>query len=155
MAPYSNRQPTDFKFKHEWHVLRDRNHVELKADTTSEKRNEEELKFFMKDSKWCAVEESKRGVGSLLKRLRLILFSIAKRELPKLREMVIERMAKVEKELEILGGGLELAPPEEIRATVVARLQKMAGDHARGIYEEVIHGFKSSSPLHLRSRIVD
>ncbi|TKA66327.1 hypothetical protein B0A49_08044 [Cryomyces minteri] len=92
--------PTDFKFEHDWHVLKNRTHGE---DTTSRKRNEAARQFFMESQVWCTVPAKNRGIFALRDRLRTILFSVAKRELPVLRNMIKERVAILGKEFQDLG----------------------------------------------------
>jgi GTPase SAR1 family protein len=142
-----------FKFGHRWHILRNRSAEE--AGTTQERRDEVE-NALLNSPPWNKVDARCRGVTQLRERLRELLFSLAKRELPGLRDTFHGKIKVLQDEFEALGGD-EFKPGELQMAVAqsLSRLQNAARDHARGIYESDIRHSKYGSNVKLRSRVVE
>ncbi|KAM5358931.1 hypothetical protein ACJZ2D_014881 [Fusarium nematophilum] len=145
----------DFRFKHGWHVLRNRNNQELLANTTQAQRNCAEKALFERYP-WNRVSEPNWGIENLIARLRRMLFSVSKRELPALRKTFLDRVYHLQKEYADLGGD-EFSDVELGHGfkRAIGRLRKATRDHSNGEYRSDIHKYPPESPIRLRSRIVD
>ncbi|VBB73179.1 Putative protein of unknown function [Podospora comata] len=144
---------SEFHFKHRWHVLRNRTSEEMDF---SQKQRDENEKRLLDGHPWSMVDKSYRGIHELRERLRELLFSLAKRELPTLCSTFREKLGQLEAEFEQLGG--DEFQDGELQNAVEASLEKLrkaAGDHARGKYEADVRNHSTESPVFLRSRIVE
>ncbi|KAK0747205.1 P-loop containing nucleoside triphosphate hydrolase protein [Schizothecium vesticola] len=142
-----------FKFGHRWHILRNRSAEE--AGTTQEMRDQVE-KALLDSPPWNKVDARCLGVAQLRERLRELLFNLAKRELPGLRDTFHGKIKLLQDEFDGLGG--DEFKPGELQIAValsLSRLHDAARDHARGIWESDIRHSEYGSNVNLRSRVVE
>ncbi|KAF2467904.1 uncharacterized protein BDR25DRAFT_233292 [Lindgomyces ingoldianus] len=142
--------PDELKeLKIQWHVL--------KNDPEGEQHSRDELeqKWFENNAKWKHVPSQFRGAKRLGERLRKVLFSVAKSQLPHIRDNIKSRTRELKMDIDALG--CEVFEDKELRArfqAAVERLKYNARDHARGIWNSDILQFPETDPIRLRSRIV-
>ncbi|QDS73696.1 hypothetical protein FKW77_003099 [Venturia effusa] len=98
----------DIMFKLGWHVLKNRDHEENLRKCSLEERNRSEATFFEK-SNWKHVDEDKRGIQALSDRIRKILFSHIKQELPNVQAEIDADLETIEEQVEKLGASRSTA----------------------------------------------
>ncbi|GAW19360.1 hypothetical protein ANO14919_088460 [Xylariales sp. No.14919] len=103
-----------------WHVIRNLGQAELGDQAAS--RNAIENKFFATASPWNSLDKGKVGVESLRCRLQEILAAHIRREFPKVRAEINQKIKEVRKQLENLG------PKRQSRAEQVQFLMDIAVD---------------------------
>ncbi|KAL7896872.1 P-loop containing nucleoside triphosphate hydrolase protein [Trichoderma sp. SZMC 28014] len=81
-----------------WHVLRNRTPHEMEMNMDSETRNRREEEFFSQ-GKWKTLPPDARGVGSLVKKLSVLLYKHIKDYLPQLFGEIEKEREQAEKEL--------------------------------------------------------
>ncbi|KAF1844890.1 dynamin GTPase [Cucurbitaria berberidis CBS 394.84] len=84
-----------------WHLLRNPGQAELKS--TLRGRNESEMEFFDKVHPWSTLDKSKVGIVSLRARLQEILEVHIRREFPKVKVDITQKLKKAESTLQSLG----------------------------------------------------
>jgi GTPase SAR1 family protein len=149
-----NKQDEEVSFHHDWHVLLNRNGVDLDRGTSAEERDIKEATFFRRNP-WNALQEENRGIESLCERLSDKLFKLAKDELPNLETTLWSERDLCQKKYDELGGD---NPPEklaEIYRKVIKRLKKAAWQHAEANYKSDIMDADPRGAIHLRSRVID
>jgi GTPase SAR1 family protein len=146
-------QDEEFRFQHRWHVVRNRTSQEDDLSQAERDRNEDML---LNGHPWNLVDKSCRGIVELRERLRELLFTLAKKELPGLCNTFRDRHRGLQEEFEALGGDefqegeLQIAFDDS-----VSRLRDAARDHSRGNYGSDIRNFAYDSAVYLRARVVD
>jgi hypothetical protein len=139
-------------FPFEWHVLF--NGSEEDRNTPGYDRDRKEREFLDMEP-WSLISANKKGIDKLRRLLSSLLFNVAKRELPKLHQSMVDRRISREEELDSLGG--DLVEKDLIRAfrATLGRLKKNANDHARGTYGSDIRNFPDGHSAHLRARVIE
>lgn len=137
----------------DWHVLRNRREDELGISTSD--RDLEELSFFTTTPSWSQLRHEDRGIEALRNRLTTLLFSSAKKELPKLFEELEARKNTLNAELAGLGEYLTDAQLKKGFKLATIRLHDKSQDHSRGIFESDILEHDGPHCVYLRSRIID
>jgi hypothetical protein len=87
-------------FERGWHVLRNRGPDEV--DASFEQRNATEIAFF-NEALWSKLPKENVGIEALRKRLSDLLFGHLKRELPAVRDEILESLQNTVDEIERLG----------------------------------------------------
>ena len=150
-------QGLDKQFKElfplDWHVLQ--NGSDDERSKPDFERDANELNFFKSEVPWNQIPSEITGIEELRYRLSTLLFTVARRELPKLFQSMREREKVLKKEMNSLGGDLCEKDLRRAFKKSVDRLKQKSMDHARGIYESDIRKYPGSHAVHLRSRVVE
>ncbi|KAI0448815.1 dynamin GTPase [Xylaria acuta] len=109
---------TRHRLKLGWHIVRNLGQAELDNQTVSRRAMEE--RFFATESPWNSLDKGKVGVDSLRCRLQEILAAHIRREFPKVRAEVNQKIKGVQKQLNGLG------PKRQTRAEQVQFLMQIA-----------------------------
>ncbi|KAH7303100.1 P-loop containing nucleoside triphosphate hydrolase protein [Stachybotrys elegans] len=148
-------QDPDFRFSHQWHVVRNRTSQELDAKISQKQRDDNEMELLGRVP-WNVLDRRCLGIKELRDRLNEMLFSVAKKELPALCEVFRERLGQLKGQFNALGG--DEYGDDELRSAfeqATTRLRNAARDHARGLYESDINNWDPRSAIMLRSRVVE
>ncbi|KAF4626072.1 hypothetical protein G7Y89_g12087 [Cudoniella acicularis] len=148
-------QSSEVNIRHPWHVLRNRNTVELRMSTTIEVRNETERQF-LKKHPWNQLGPDNLGVETLRTRLSKMLLENASQMFPAIVAQARRRLHELEVIHKRLGGDNRTQEEMENIFTDCARkLSRMTASHANGgsLYET--SDLEPSHAIHLRSRIVE
>lgn len=142
--------PDSSKYNHKWHILRNRTENERRLSW--DERNVVEEKFFSTEAPWNRIPVDKRGISSLIERLRKILF---RQDILGQMEDSIQRSLK---ESKAKLSALDDANPtmddhRSTYATCAETLRRLARDHARAKYEFDVNHKDPKDNLLLRSRI--
>ena len=150
-------QGLDKQFKElfplDWHVLH--NGSDAEREKPDFERDANEFNFFNSRVPWNQIPSEITGIEELRHRLSTLLFTVAKRELPKLLRSMREREKHLKKEMDSLGGDLCEKDLKRAFKKSCDRLKQKSMDHARGIYESDIRKYPGSHAVHLRSRVVE
>ncbi|KXT07931.1 hypothetical protein AC579_6692 [Pseudocercospora musae] len=84
-----------------WHIIRNPGQMEM-ADTRLD-RDALEANFFRSQAPWSTIEKDKVGIDALRVRLKDVLSSLVKREFPKVRSEIKNRLEKRKERMEALG----------------------------------------------------
>ncbi|KAK0648572.1 P-loop containing nucleoside triphosphate hydrolase protein [Cercophora newfieldiana] len=153
IAVIQKRDQDGFEFRHRWHILRNRTSEE--ADTPQAMRDRVE-EILLNTHPWNTIDQRCRGISELRERLRELLFSLAKRELPGLCDTFRDKLKRLDEEFNDLGG--DEFKEGELQTAVtnsLSRLHKAARDHGRGVYGSDIRKKDYGDPVYLRSRVVE
>lgn len=144
-------QNKDIYFKLGWHVLRNRSYEE--RDCSFEERNRTEKEFFARGA-WKGLDT---GIETLRSRLSTLLLNHIKRELPRVRQEIIDSLKECELELEKMGP--RRTTPEEQRM-LLFRISERFGHLCRagveGTYENPFFGLteeQSGQQKRLRAQV--
>jgi len=144
-------QNKDIYFKLGWHVLRNRSYEE--RDCSFEERNRVEKEFFARGA-WKGLDT---GIKTLRSRLSTLLLNHIKRELPRVRQEIIDSLNECELELEKMGP--RRTTPEEQRMLLI-RISERFGHLCRagveGTYESSFFGLteeQSGQQKRLRAQV--
>ncbi|SPO02320.1 uncharacterized protein DNG_04993 [Cephalotrichum gorgonifer] len=145
-----------FRFKYEWHVVRNRSSEPEEQSLSQDQRDDLEERFLNGHPWWKQVDSGSRGIEKLRERLRERLFNKAKRELPRLYSMLRDRLGPLEEQLAALGGDeMQEGRLQSMWDAAMNRLYNDARVHSRGKYVSNINDLAPKDDLHLRSRVVD
>ncbi|RYP48608.1 hypothetical protein DL768_005528 [Monosporascus sp. mg162] len=145
----------DFQFSHKWHVVRNRTSQELQDDISQAERDRREMAY-LSQPPWDRVGKRCLGIVELRARLREMLFSVAKKELPSLCEKFRDKIGHLQEEFHALGGDeFEDKELESAFEWAITRLRNAARDHARGVYESDIGNSAYEGAVFLRARVAD
>ncbi|TGZ77870.1 dynamin family protein [Ascodesmis nigricans] len=103
-----------------WHMLRNRS-TEEKEMTFAERNLTEQM--FFRQRPWSALTNSDTGIEALRVRLSWLLFNHIQREIPRVRQEILEAYEKATTELGALGAGR--STPDEQRAYLIDISQKL------------------------------
>ncbi|RWA03831.1 hypothetical protein EKO27_g11278 [Xylaria grammica] len=122
-----------------WHVIRNLGQAELGDQVAL--RNSIENKFFATASPWNSLDKGKAGVESLRCRLQEILAAHIRREFPKVRAEINQKIKKVRKQLDNLGPRRQSqAEQVQFLMDIALRFQNVAAAASRADYGLVIFG---------------
>jgi GTPase SAR1 family protein len=142
-------------FPMDWHVLMNRSQIDLSNNSSTTDRDTKESSFFKNESPWKQLGTEVTGVKSLRQRLSILLFTVAKKELPNLHGSLTRKQMGLEMEMTKLGGDLGEGQLKKAFKESLKRLTLMSRDHRRGIRESDIRNYNGTHALRLRSRVID
>jgi hypothetical protein len=102
----SNRR--EYKFQKGWHVLLNRDFLQVREGTSTVSRDQNERRFFNDaTNEWNAISEDSWGIDALRERLRLLLYDLTRETLPRVQGDIVTKLGKIEDRLDRLGAGLK------------------------------------------------
>lgn len=146
----------DGRYKHKWHVLRNRTEEEKKQPLSSRRRDQVEREFFQHGS-WQTLGIEYKGVDSLRQRIQKHVYDIAVTVFEYYRIEVPKLLRKKEQELSKTGG--HKYSDEKLGAAFEAAIERLKialRDTAKGENKyEIDQGFKADDAAFLRPRVIE
>lgn len=98
----------EFKFHKGWHVLLNRNFSEVKGQTSSDVRDQNEQRFFRDPTnEWSEINLDSWGIESLRDRLRNLLYDLTRSQLPSVQGDITMKLNTYDDELKALNARLK------------------------------------------------
>ncbi|KAI0154591.1 dynamin GTPase [Xylariaceae sp. FL1272] len=121
-----------------WHVVRNLGQAELDQQTESRQAKEDE--FFKIQAPWDTLDKDKVGVSSLRRRLQEILAMHIRREFPKVRSDINQKIKHVEEQLKYLGHKRQTREEQiQFLMEIASNFQNTASAAARADYGQSSH----------------
>jgi hypothetical protein len=98
----------EFQFHKGWHVLLNRNYSEVKDQTSSDIRDQNEQRFFHDPTnEWSEIKAGSWGIESLRDRLRNLLYDLTRSQLPSVQGDITMKLNAYDDELKALNARLK------------------------------------------------